>query len=69
KIDAEQYPGGHRKDAVFDARPSDGIAIALRIDCPIVVSDDVIDEAGQPPEAFEADADDPDDHDVGDFEF
>jgi bifunctional DNase/RNase len=55
KIDAEQYNGGSRKDAVFDARPSDGIAIALRVDCPIIVSDSVIDEAGQPPEAFEPD--------------
>jgi bifunctional DNase/RNase len=55
KIDAEQYSGGERKDAVFDARPSDGIAIALREDCPIVVSEAVVDEAGRPPEAFEPD--------------
>jgi bifunctional DNase/RNase len=67
KIDAEQYNGDSRKDAVFDARPSDGIAIALRVDCPIIVSDAVIDEAGQPPEAFEADPDDSED--LGDFEF
>lgn len=68
KIDAEQYTSGSRKEAVFDARPSDGIAIALRVDCPIIVSDEVIDEAGQPPEAFEPDDepsgfDDPDDTD------
>jgi len=67
KIDAEQYSGGERKDAVFDARPSDGIAIALRVECPIVVSDTVLNGAGQPPEAFEMDADDPDD--LGGFEF
>ncbi|QCC51556.1 bifunctional nuclease family protein [Halapricum salinum] len=67
KIDAEQYNGGERKDAVFDARPSDGIAIALRVDCPIIVTDTVVDEAGQPPEAFEVDADDPED--LGDFDF
>jgi bifunctional DNase/RNase len=53
KVDAEQYLDGTRKDAVFDARPSDGIALALRVDCPIEVSDAVIEEAGQPPEAFE----------------
>jgi len=60
KIDAEQYSGGERKDAVFDARPSDGIAIALREDCPIVVSEAVVEEAGRPPEAFEPDEGSPD---------
>jgi bifunctional DNase/RNase len=55
KIDMEQYHGGERKQAVFDARPSDGIALALRVDCPLIISDEVIDEAGQPPEAFESD--------------
>jgi bifunctional DNase/RNase len=59
KIDAEQYHGGERKQAVFDARPSDGIALALRVDCPIIVSDEVVDEAGRPPEAFETEDDDP----------
>jgi bifunctional DNase/RNase len=53
KIDCEQYHGGERKQAVFDARPSDGIALALRVDCPIIVTDSVVDEAGRPPEAFE----------------
>ena len=53
KIDTEQYHGGERKRAVFDARPSDGIAIALRVDCPLIVTDEVIDEAGRPPEEFE----------------
>ncbi|AWB26980.1 bifunctional nuclease family protein [Halococcoides cellulosivorans] len=53
KIDAEQYDEGDATPAVFDARPSDAIAIALRVDCPIVLGDGVIDEAGRPPEAFE----------------
>jgi bifunctional DNase/RNase len=57
KIDMEQYHGGERKQAVFDARPSDGIALALRVDCPLIVTDEVIDEAGRPPEAFEAEDD------------
>ncbi|MFB6128848.1 MAG: bifunctional nuclease family protein, partial [Halorhabdus sp.] len=43
---------------------------ALREDCPIVVSDEVIDEAGRPPEAFEPDDDpaafDPTDSDLDD---
>ncbi|AUG47988.1 MULTISPECIES: bifunctional nuclease family protein [Haloarcula] len=53
KIDAEQYTDDRRKDMVFDARPSDAIAISLRVDCPVVVTDDVIDEAGRPPEQFD----------------
>ncbi|WP_336358300.1 bifunctional nuclease family protein [Haloarcula sp. CGMCC 1.6347] len=53
KIDAEQYTDDRRKDMVFDARPSDAIAIALRVGCPVVVTDDVIDEAGRPPEQFD----------------
>jgi len=53
KIDAERYTGGDREDVVIDARPSDAIAIALRVDCPILVDDAVLDRAGQPPEEFE----------------
>ena len=52
KIDTEQYHDGERNRAVFDSRPSDGIAIALRVDCPLVITDKVVDEAGRPPEAF-----------------
>ena len=57
KIDTEQYLEDRRKEMVFDARPSDGIALSLRTDCPLVVSDEVLDEAGQPPEAFEEEPD------------
>jgi bifunctional DNase/RNase len=57
KIDTEQYTEDRRKDMVFDARPSDGIALALRVDCQLIVSDEVIDEAGQPPDAFAAEED------------
>lgn len=53
KIDTEQYLESGRKDMVFDARPSDGIAIGLRVDCPIVVSDEVIDAAGRSPDQFD----------------
>ena len=67
KIDTEQYHGGERKQAVFDARPSDGIALALRVDCPLIVSDEVINEAGRPPDAFETEGDD--DPGVGDDPF
>lgn len=53
KIDAERYDNGKRDRFVFDARPSDGIAIALRVDCPITVADGVLDRAGQAPEEFD----------------
>jgi bifunctional DNase/RNase len=55
KIDTEQYLEDRRKQMVFDARPSDGIAIALRVDCPLVISDDVVDAAGRSPEEFDTD--------------
>lgn len=53
KIDAERYANGVREEVVFDARPSDAIAIALRVECPIEVGDEVLDRAGRPPDAFE----------------
>ena len=53
KVDAEQYRGGEHRTATFDARPSDAIAIALRLDCPIQVSEDVLEDAGRPPEEFD----------------
>lgn len=53
KVDAERYENGERDQFVFDARPSDGIAIAVRADCPIVVADAVLDAAGQSPEEFD----------------
>lgn len=51
KIDAERYEDGEPERFVFDARPSDALAIAVRIDCPIVVTDTVVDEAGRPPDS------------------
>lgn len=53
KVDAEQYHGGERRTVVFDARPSDAIALALRVECEILVSDEVIDEAGQPDDSID----------------
>ena len=53
KIDAERYSAGERRELTFDARPSDAIALALRVECPILVADGVIEEAGRPPDAFE----------------
>jgi bifunctional DNase/RNase len=63
KVDTEMYREGERRSFTFDARPSDGIALALRVDCPIVVTDEVLDEAGRPAAEFDfgesEDADDP----------
>ncbi len=52
KVDAERYEDGRPERFVFDARPSDALALAVRVDCPIVVSDDVIEEAGRPPDSI-----------------
>ena len=53
KLDAEQYADGERHAATFDARPSDAIAIALRVDCPILVDEAVLDRAGRSPDQFD----------------
>lgn len=53
KIDAEWYHRGERDQCVFDARPSDGIALALRVDCPVMIEEAVLDQAGQTPEEFD----------------
>ncbi|MDS0292750.1 bifunctional nuclease family protein [Halogeometricum luteum] len=66
KIDAERYENGEPKKFVFDARPSDAVSLAVRVDCPIVVSDEVLDEAGQPPERFDL-GEQSDEHDDLDF--
>ncbi len=65
KIDAERYHEGERDSFVFDARPSDGIAIALRVDCPVLVSDEVVEEAGKPASEFDI-QEEPDTEDTDD---
>jgi bifunctional DNase/RNase len=52
KVDLERYRDGEPERFVFDCRPSDAIAIAVRSDCEIVVSDEVLDGAGQPQSAL-----------------
>ena len=64
KIDAEVYTNGERRSVVFDARPSDAIAVALRLDCPVRVDETVLSRAGRPASEFEvADSDDREDTD------
>jgi len=55
KVDVERYDAGEPERFVFDARPSDAIALAVRVECPVVVAGDVVDEAGQPPESIQFD--------------
>ena len=47
KLDVERYGEGKRSEISFDVRPSDAIAIAVRVDAPIFVADDIVDAAGQ----------------------
>ena len=50
KIDAERYNNGEPESFAFDARPSDAIALAVRVECPIEVSDGILDAAGRSPD-------------------
>lgn len=52
KVDVERYDHGQPERYVFDARPSDALALAARSECPIVVTDEIIDAAGRPPGDF-----------------
>ena len=53
KIDAEAYKRGERRSVVFDARPSDAIAVALRVDCPVQIDEAVLSRAGRPTSEFD----------------
>jgi hypothetical protein len=60
KVDAERYDDGKPERFVFDARPSDAVALAVRVDCPIMVSDEVLDSAGRSPDSFDIELGDED---------
>ena len=47
KIHLQRYIDGKSHPFAFDARPSDAIALAVRADCPILLSESVLDAAGQ----------------------
>lgn len=68
KIDIERFDDGERERFVYDARPSDGIALALRVDCPILVDDTVLDAAGIDPAELQIDGLDIDRSDDATFE-
>lgn len=53
KLDLEQYSQGERQEKTFDVRPSDAIAIAVRVEAPIYISDSVMDAAGQAEETIQ----------------
>ena len=50
---ARLYVKQDGRDLDFDARPSDAIALAVRVECPIFVATDVLDRAGVIPEKEE----------------
>ncbi|MDQ2923381.1 MAG: bifunctional nuclease family protein [Candidatus Dormibacteraeota bacterium] len=50
---ARLYVKQNGRDLDFDARPSDAIALAVRVECPIFVATEVMDTAGIIPEADE----------------
>lgn len=55
KLDLEQYREGERREKTFDVRPSDAIAIAVRVEAPIFITDEVMDAAGQAEETIQFD--------------
>jgi len=54
---ARLYVKQNGKDLDFDARPSDAIALAVRMECPIFVATEVMEAAGIIPEADESASD------------
>ncbi len=55
---ARLYVKQNGRDLDFDARPSDAIALAVRVECPIFVASEVMETAGIIPEADDGGADD-----------
>lgn len=51
-IRIEMERGGESQVESFDARPSDGIALALRAEAPIMVAEKVLQQAAVDPEEF-----------------
>jgi bifunctional DNase/RNase len=60
---ARHYVKQDGRDLDFDARPSDAIALAVRMECPIFVATEVMEAAGITPEADET-SDDKDKTDI-----
>src|SRR5947209_18126050 len=54
---ARLYVKQNGRDLDFDARPSDAIALAVRMECPIFVATDVMETAGIIPDADELEGD------------
>jgi uncharacterized protein len=50
---ARLFIGINGKDVEIDSRPSDAIALAVRLTCPILVAQEVLDKAGVLPEKEE----------------
>lgn len=70
-IQVEHERNGATETQTFDARPSDGIALALRADAPIFVSRRVLEQAAVDPDEFFVDPEEGDedlDDDLADLE-
>jgi hypothetical protein len=59
KVDLVRYDDGEPDKFVFDARPSDGLALAVRVGCPITVTDEILDAAGREPDELDSSGDPP----------
>lgn len=53
KVHIERYDKGEREEFVIDARPSDAIALSVRSESPIEVSEEVMEEAGRTEDEIE----------------
>jgi bifunctional DNase/RNase len=53
KIHVERYDKGEREEFVIDARPSDAVALSVRSESPIEVSEEVMEEAGRTEDEIE----------------
>lgn len=53
KIHIERYNNGEREKFVFDARPSDAIALAVRTECSIEVTEEIMEQAGRTEDEIE----------------
>lgn len=53
KLHVERYLDGEREEFVFDARPSDAVAIAVRTECDIEITEEIMEEAGRTEDEIE----------------
>ena len=67
-VEQKDEEGRVRQVLRIDSRPSDSIAIAVRVGCPVYAAEEVMDVAGQDASILAGDSDDEDDDEGGQFE-